>query len=251
MKNPGNCGDLLSPIILEGLGYGVEWAAPKEADFLLTGSIVSHATRGIVVAGSGIGSVDEQPNKDAIYLAVRGPRTRDAVLKCGGKCPEVYGDPGLLMPHFYDKPVPKNKGPAVFAHYVDLEALEFITSDLPIINPLGDPLAVIDHMRQFDTIFSSSLHGIILAHAYGIPAAWVKPSDKLFGDGVKFADYAASVGVTLTPYKRIDDAVPVLPREINVKPLLDILGNLGDRKLHAKVQRIRRIWNPRIFAGCE
>jgi len=34
-----------------------------------------------------------------------------------------------------------------------------------------------------------------VAHAYGIPAVWVKFSNKLFGDNIKFYDYFASVGI--------------------------------------------------------
>jgi hypothetical protein len=46
---------------------------------------------------------------------------------------------------------------------------------------------------------SSSLHGIIIAHSYGIPAAWIAISE-IHGSGVsadfKFLDYYSSVGLS-------------------------------------------------------
>lgn len=43
---------------------------------------------------------------------------------------------------------------------------------------------------------STSLHGIIVAHAYGIPALWIKRG-YIFTDGLKFNDYFASVEIPL------------------------------------------------------
>jgi hypothetical protein len=129
------------------------------------------------------------------------------------------------MPLVHDRRVVSHNVVGVFAHYCDLEDPQILAGKWNVINPLGDPLAVIDHMRKFSPILSSSLHGIILAHAYGIPAAWVRLSDKLFGDGVKFADYADSVGITLTPYARLEDAVPVLPR-VDARNLLHLFHDL-------------------------
>ncbi|WAC03922.1 polysaccharide pyruvyl transferase family protein [Lacinutrix neustonica] len=59
--------------------------------------------------------------------------------------------------------------------------------------------ATTNQFLKCDTIVSSSLHGIIVAHAYGIPAVWQKFSEAVFGDDIKYQDYFESV--QLQPYQ--------------------------------------------------
>ena len=54
---------------------------------------------------------------------------------------------------------------------------------------------VIDKMLSCERIISTSLHGVIVAHSYKIPALWLKYGDKLAGDDIKFYDYYESVGI--------------------------------------------------------
>ena len=41
---------------------------------------------------------------------------------------------------------------------------------------------------------SSSLHGIVVSQAYGVPCAWVAADVALHGDGTKFLDHYAALG---------------------------------------------------------
>ena len=53
---------------------------------------------------------------------------------------------------------------------------------------------MIDEICSCNYIISSSLHGLILADAYGIPNLWISVSDKVKGVDCKFADYFSGVG---------------------------------------------------------
>jgi len=88
----------------------------------------------------------------------------------------------------------------------------------------ADPLEVARQIASCTKIVSSSLHGIIAAHAYGIPAAWVQFSDKLSGDGIKFADHFASVGSELVKSSE-SNTVFVKAKRINITEMHRIFSH--------------------------
>jgi hypothetical protein len=63
----------------------------------------------------------------------------------------------------------------------------------------------VDEVNECEAILSSSLHGLIVSHAYGVPATWcdiTNTKDSIAGDGTKFLDYMMSVGIkTKSPIK--------------------------------------------------
>lgn len=223
---PGNLGDVLTPIIMSHFGYELEWVPIAQARFLGIGSIIRFARSDMTIFGSGAMRMSDTPSPKARYLAVRGPLTRQVVLRGGGRCPEVYGDPALLLPLVHNTPVEKKYDIGLVPHYIDMDDVQVKNSSLPIINPLNaNPLLVVDQIRACRSIISSSLHGIIVAHAYGIPAAWVRLGNRLNGDDTKFRDHGLSVGIELTPWTTIKDAEPSLG-QVNIQPLLEALRQI-------------------------
>jgi hypothetical protein len=194
---PGNFGDILTPLILAHYGYQVNHAMQEEADYMSTGSIAKLARKGVTVLGSGAMTGGAKLDPEANWRWVRGPRTRDLVIKNGGVCSEIYGDPAMLLPRIVAPAVKKKYSVGLIPHYVDYESAKERYPELPVINLLNsNPVDVIEQITACDTIISSSLHGIIAAHAYGIPAAWVKLGGKISGDDTKFHDHYESVGLT-------------------------------------------------------
>lgn len=201
--DPGNFGDIMTPYFVKKLcGYKAVWTAIPviKTALLSVGSTISKANYLTTVWGTGAMSALDRPTHYATYLAVRGPITRDLVLKYGGKCPAVFGDPGLLLPKFYNPEISKKYDIGFVPHYVDYEQVKSWYGDDPkvkIINLLDSDIHnVVDQMKQCKQLVSSSLHGVIVASAYGIPVTWAKLSDKLVGDGTKFQDFFQSVRVT-------------------------------------------------------
>jgi len=134
-------------------------------------------------------------NEQTRIRAVRGPISRWRALSCGAKCPPVYGDPAVLLPRFFSESVEPSRDIGYIPHYVDQWRVRESMPGAFVINTLSSVEAFVAAVRSCRRIVASALHGIIVAHAFGIPAAWVQWSDSIGGDGTKYRDYFASVGL--------------------------------------------------------
>lgn len=139
-------------------------------------------------------------HKPAKVLAVRGPLSRKYLLDHGVDCPKVYGDPALLVPLIYTpKPAQRYKL-GIIPHYDDYDnpILDHFKEDSSILfiklEGYDKWTDVLDQIVSCDYIVSSSLHGLIMSEAYGIPNLWVEISGKLLGDHFKFHDFFMSLG---------------------------------------------------------
>ena len=206
-KPKENYGDLLGKYLVEKIsGKQVIWVQPKKQWFkalfspvyVTIGSVLSQVNDKCIVWGSGIITRDQEVD-NAKFLAVRGPKSRDRLLELGYKVPEVYGDPGLLLPRFYKPEIHKKYKYGIIPHYSDYElvAKQFCdNNDVQIIDLMTNNIEqTTDSILQCEKIISSSLHGLIISHAYQKPAVWMKFSNNLFGDDVKFEDYFSSVQI--------------------------------------------------------
>lgn len=220
-----NFGDLIGKYILEKMtGRTVIYAEPH-ADYehyVFGGSVINHCGPKSVVWGAGLGTITDGINSHMKVAAVRGPHTRGRALSVGIDCPAVYGDPGMVLPRFHEASTAKSRKIGVVPHYVDqFRAFHRYSGSAFVVDVFASVESVIEQIHSCERIFSSSLHGIILAHAYGVPATWVKISDSVGGDGTKFRDYFASVGMDV-PYPidlRDRDRLPELSDDLPGMPV--------------------------------
>jgi pyruvyltransferase len=193
--NPANYGDILTPFILANLNLNYEFASREKAEAIMVGSIAKWARPGMHVFGSGFIRQADEVSKNANWHWVRGPLSRQKIIDAGGTCSEVYGDPAFILPEIFGGGSQLHDV-GIVPHHVDYEYAKQNHSDFHVINLLNPDVAETTcQITSCRAIISSSLHGLIVAHAYGIPAAWVQFSDKLHGDGLKFADHFASIGM--------------------------------------------------------
>ena len=171
----------------------------NEDIYMAIGSVLGWADRNTIVWGAGkMSDTDATMFKEAPkkICAVRGPLTRDEIIKRGFDCPEVYGDPALLMPRFFDPRVEKKYSVSVIPHAIDRVLIPEIKKDLKFdahfIDVTQNVYDFIREIKQSEFIISSALHGCIMAHAYGIPYEHVLFSTKVLGNGFKFRDFEAS-----------------------------------------------------------
>jgi pyruvyltransferase len=219
-KPQENYGDLLGKYVVEKISRKkVSWVRPQkfyfrnllEPLYVTIGSVLAHINTYCIVWGSGINFKEESIARGT-FLAVRGPLSRKRLLELGYECPEIYGDPALLLPLYFDPEIHKEYRLGIIPHINDLKQVKELYKDHSSIQIIdfntNDIEKTTKQILACEHILSSSLHGIIVAHAYGIPAVQVQFSDRIFGDGVKYHDYFLSVDL------EVYDPVPI-DRSIN------------------------------------
>lgn len=176
--------------------------------FLCIGSILQwFADEKAIVWGTGlIEPAKVNPCKE--IRAVRGPLTRACLLEQGIKCPEIYGDPALLLPRFYNPIIQKQHRIGLICHYTEINSnlVQQIIKKFNIhfidICHYGMCTDFVDQVLSCDYIISSSLHGCIVSDAYRVPNLWCRFSNyHAEGNNFKFRDYYLSVG------KKIDQPI--------------------------------------------
>lgn len=191
-----NLGDSLNFVLYKAITKAEPVWSDQPGKILAIGSLAHLAAPGDILWGVGAMSDDMYPHCDHATkaIAVRGPLTAWMFKKQGVDISDtVFGDPAILIPQYFK--FPRKKGQEeyilVVPHYADCElAMKYDwPENYKVVSPMKNTLELIELIARADAVVSSSLHAIIVAESYDVPAVWVEFSDNVRGNGFKFHDY--------------------------------------------------------------
>lgn len=232
---PYNLGDFLGKVIVKWMldkrGLSLDDYVEKKKHLLTIGSGAVKSYQNMTIWAAGVER--ELPQRVRRFFqkrwfrmldirAVRGPLSRDYLIKLGHQVPEVYGDPAILMPLIYAGEGEKKYDISIIPQLTTEKGVREQYPDAHIISMnTGDYKSVIDQIVQSKLIVSSSLHGVILADVYGVPSVWFRA----LGEEIdfKYKDYYASTGraVVLIPTS-VEEALQCEPLPLpHLKPIQD------------------------------
>lgn len=204
-SEPYNLGDSLGRVIVEFLlekkNIKVDKNISKTKHLNVVGSNIFCSYQDTTIWGSGImypptkfESFFQKLSKRKLDIrAVRGPLTSKILEEFGYFCPTIYGDPAILMPFVYNPNIEKTKKYLIIPQFaVEREFRNKYSSDNVISMNTNDYKIVIDKIKSCECVYTSSLHGIILAESYGVPAVFFRG----LGHNIdfKYLDYYYSTG---------------------------------------------------------
>ncbi|WP_353827030.1 polysaccharide pyruvyl transferase family protein [Agromyces sp. SYSU T0242] len=192
-----NFGDDLTPWLLPEYGVAPVHRVARSARLSGVGSILEFLPEEYdgAVWGSGLMYGQPHPLPRAKVLAVRGHLTRDLI---GAPEDVALGDPGILVARRSPRPrvrwdvalVPHghHRQHEPFMSMADASGLR-----VHVVNVHQPAARVVREIAAADAVVTTSLHGLVTADAYGIPASWTMLEPPLSGGPFKFHDYESVI----------------------------------------------------------
>lgn len=216
-----NFGDELSRVVVElmlaRMGATLSDAVAAPRHLVSVGSVLHLAREGSVIWGTGLhGSMPEECHhyRQLDVRATRGPITRRFLAQRGISTPEIYGDPGLLVAYLTgDRFAPTGEFEVGFVpnmHDLPFLAQTKVIEQHPgmrLINPLRAWNEVIADITRHKMILASSLHGVVIAEAFGIPACFVRLTEH--EPLQKYEDYFEGTGRRLRYVPSVGEGLDV------------------------------------------
>lgn len=216
-----NVGDLLGPLLVEKIlaPKNLKINEIKKQKLLTIGSVIHFAKSGDTLWGTGVnGKINENEHtfQNLDVRAVRGHLTADFLRKRAIVVPDVFGDPGLLVSDFWPRKNQTEKGKIIYIPHMreKVVGVEGVT----VLSPLVDIENFLAEIQTAEKVVSSSLHGVIIAESYGIPAnLYANNSGETH---FKYEDYYSGTNRSAKVFKNFKDAVlhdPSVPELTDIK----------------------------------
>lgn len=208
-----NFGDALTPWLLRAQGVVPILVPPARAQMVGVGSILEHLPPEFSGVVWGTGLIHDRPFRlpRARFLAVRGALTRERLGLDGDV---ALGDAGLLTPTVIARPqVTWELGVVPHSDHHDDPVLHRLLARHPdtmrFIDVRNGPDRVVREIASCAAVLSTSLHGLVVADAYGIPALWATLERDLMGFTFKFQDHESTVTPGRSRRIHLDDGTTV------------------------------------------
>ncbi len=257
-----NWGDALNAVLLRQLSGKVPLISSlgkasnrcllktPEIIYSFIGSILEPASKkkNLIVYGTGfLNSTDRIISEPQKICAVRGPLTAERVTECIGDCPKMYGDPAVLFKECYQSTTDQKYNLGIIPHWSDYRKISHHYADVRgvhVISVDAGATQFIDEICSCRYIASSSLHGLIMADAYGIPTVWIKMLSGMHPDDFKFYDYYGSVRCEREPVNLLSWSIEDIcshadhiTHPINREKLLDVCPFSRSQKTTGSLQK--------------
>ena len=183
-----NAGVAFSGFILDSMG--LPFKLSNHPNIVITGSILGDSRfKNAYIWGLGFGNATEAQPRNNV-LACRGKLTQQLLnVDC------VLGDPGILASYFYTPSVNKKYKFGIIPHYVDFEWFSANRIAKIIDIRTSNFAQLFSEINECEFIISSSLHGIIFALSYGIPAFHVQHTELASKKSFKFNDFFSATSM--------------------------------------------------------
>jgi hypothetical protein len=198
----GNCGDIFSRELLHHL-YGenikVNNTNSKTPRILLVGSIAHRIQGKDLICGIGAKPREiPKPHFEQKVIGLRGPISYDLFKRAGYDLSNIQFllDPGLMLRFMISENVQSKAMPAgaiFIPHYRERYRIPTLPKDIRFCDIDAPIDAVAQQILSAELVYSSSLHGLIFAHALKRPAVLVKPNSN--EAMLKYTDYYSSVAL--------------------------------------------------------
>lgn len=213
-------------------GYVLPW----QKSLFAIGSILDGSSYKTLIWGSGFREYNSKFRGGRIY-AVRGYLTLNLLPDNINKKNIALGDIALLLPLVYSPQPTNRKLISIVPHFVEYEYFKskygkaYSIVDVRTTNVE----CVIDQICNSRFILSTSLHGIIVAQAYRIPALWIRKG-WINSSDFKFHDYFSAVGIP--QYDGFCNIDEILSNEYSVQALFD--KNKDKSLIHKDLECIQK-----------